>query len=464
MSKEDKWISITVSDDKTEVRASFFPSKDVNPSVEDVLSILGEKGITFGIDTQRIREVIETLSMSKSAVLDVTIAKGMPPRAGRRALLCIYFPTAYRQASVTEEESVNFKELGGVTVVRSGETIAYISDEIEPIDGKDVFGKVIKSSPLDRKPFRFGKGVLLKGKEVVSRLAGEPILDDLFLDVVPVLKIDRDVDYHTGNVRFPGSVIINGSIRDGFTVAAGKDISVGGNIESARVFSGGSITVKGGVIARGQGRIWASKGLTAKFIENAYVESGGDVIVERAILHSTVKSRTWVRVKVKRPGSIIGGSIWAFLGVEAYNIGSDFGTPTEIVVGIDYVLADRLKRIEDGIKKLEPVLQRVGKSVSTYKDNINALRMLNETTKRKLKKLLIEYKLLSSKLASLERRRGEVKKALLGKRRAFVRVKDTIFEGVKVFMCEENYKVKDKLRYVEFFLNKEGKIDFRSFE
>ncbi|MCD6419315.1 MAG: DUF342 domain-containing protein [Synergistetes bacterium] len=464
MGKKDDWISITISDDKMEVYASFFPSSYARPSVDNVLSVLSEKGVVLGVDVEQIRKAIDVVNTSQKAVMNVLIARGASPKMGRRALLCIYFPTSYRQASATEEEAVNFKELGGVTVVRSGEVIAHVSNEIEPVEGKNVFGKTVKPPSIDKRPFRFGKGVILNGDNVVSRLVGEPVLDELFLDVVPVLKIERDVDYHTGNVRFPGSVIINGSVKDGFTVAAGKDISVGGNIEGARVFSGGSITVKGGIIARGQGKIWASKGIMAKFVENAYIEAGGDVIVERAILHSTVKTHAWIRVKVKRPGSIIGGSVWAFGGVEAYNLGSDFGTPTEVVVGMDYMLADRLKRIENDIKRLEPVLERITKSVSIYKDNKNALNLLGDTARKKLKKLLVEYKLLSSKLTSLERRRSEVRKMLLSHSKSYIRIKDTVFEGVKVCISGYNYTVRDKLQYVEFFLNKEGKVDFRPYE
>ena len=144
MGKKDDWISITISDDKMEVYASFFPSSYARPSVDNVLSVLSEKGVVLGVDVEQIRKAIDVVNTSQKAVMNVLIARGASPKMGRRALLCIYFPTSYRQASATEEEAVNFKELGGVTVVRSGEVIAHVSNEIEPVEGKNVFGKTVK--------------------------------------------------------------------------------------------------------------------------------------------------------------------------------------------------------------------------------------------------------------------------------------------------------------------------------
>jgi len=41
---------------------------------------------------------------------------------------------------------------------------------------------------------------------------------------MPVYEVDGDVDYGVGNINFIGSVVIKGSIRDGFSVVAGSDI------------------------------------------------------------------------------------------------------------------------------------------------------------------------------------------------------------------------------------------------
>ena len=53
---------------------------------------------------------------------------------------------------------------------------------------------------------------------------------------------------------------------------------------------------------------------------------------------------------------------------------------------------------------------------------------------------------------------------LLSHSKSYIRIKDTVFEGVKVCISGYNYTVRDKLQYVEFFLNKEGKVDFRPYE
>ena len=40
-----------------------------------------------------------------------------------------------------------------------------------------------------------------------------------------VLGVATDVDYHSGNIDFPGDVIIQGDVKDGFAVKAGKSSS-----------------------------------------------------------------------------------------------------------------------------------------------------------------------------------------------------------------------------------------------
>ena len=51
------------------------------------------------------------------------------------------------------------------------------------------------------------------------------------------LEIDQNVDFSTGNIDFPGNVIVHRSVKDCFTVKARDDIEVRGLIEAATLIA-----------------------------------------------------------------------------------------------------------------------------------------------------------------------------------------------------------------------------------
>ena len=118
-------------------------------------------------------------------------------------------------------------------------------------------------------------------------------------------EIRGDVDFSSGNINFIGDVTISGGVTSGFEVKAGGDIEVDGVVESARVESGGNITLHKGIAGAEKGMIQADGAITARFIENARVMAGGDVTVSDAIIQSIVWSGASVRCEGKR-GTIVG--------------------------------------------------------------------------------------------------------------------------------------------------------------
>ena len=98
---------------------------------------------------------------------------------------------------------------------------------------------------------------------------------DNTLAVKDVLETKGDVDYSTGNIKLEkGSVHVNGSIREGFTVEAPAHVVVKDSIEGAIVSAGGDIEVKGGLVISGKGEIKAHGIITAQFASNARIECG----------------------------------------------------------------------------------------------------------------------------------------------------------------------------------------------
>ena len=114
--------------------------------------------------------------------------------------------------------------------------------------------------------------------EYYSKIDGHLKADDDMLYVLPVYIHDGNVDLAIGNINFPGDVIIQGDVLDDFKVIAEGDIFINGNVGSAVVKSERSIIVKKGVMGKSAGYIYAGGSLAAKFLENAIVETAGNIV------------------------------------------------------------------------------------------------------------------------------------------------------------------------------------------
>ena len=53
------------------------------------------------------------------------------------------------------------------------------------------------------------------------------------INVFPIYEVNGDVDYHTGNIDFVGTVVIRGNVLTGFRIRAAGDIRIVGGVEGA---------------------------------------------------------------------------------------------------------------------------------------------------------------------------------------------------------------------------------------
>lgn len=147
------------------------------------------------------------------------------------------------------------------------------------------------------------------------------------------METKGDVDYSTGNIKLEkGSVHVNGSIRDGFTVEAPAHIVVKDSIEGATVIAGGDIEVKGGLVMSGKGLAKADGCITAQFASNARIECGDEIIIKHEVSNCLIRCKGPVSA-LGGKGIIQGGVISSEVSIEANEVGSEIGVKT--IVGIN---------------------------------------------------------------------------------------------------------------------------------
>ena len=298
-----------------------------NPLVlEDIIEKLKDAGISCGIDGVAVKKFLADPDMK------VVCARGVAPIPGVDASIKYHVDFANKGRPVElEDGTVDFKNTRMFFVAKENQLLAEKIPATKSIPGMDVFGKKVIIKDGKDLILPVGKNVnIVKSNLMMAGLAGEVVWENNKLAILPVMEIKSDVDLSTGNIEFPGSIIIQGSVQEGFYVKAEGDIDIRGGICGAQV-EGKNIKVGMGVFGMDHGYVKATESISAKFIEKANVFAGTDLYVMDVILHSLVNAGEKVIVAGQQ-GRIIGGTITAGVEIQAAIFGtrSEVGTVLEV--------------------------------------------------------------------------------------------------------------------------------------
>ncbi|ACM24025.1 MULTISPECIES: DUF342 domain-containing protein [Thermotoga] len=446
-------VEFTVSEDRMQAYAIVRKERPDEPplSKEEFMSALQSARIKYGIKEEMIDDLI------KSPVYNtpVLIAEGTPPvdgEDGRVELL-------KKVEGVSQSDGrVDLREIPAKqrVIVKRGETIARIIPPTSGKEGRDVFGNPVKPKPGRMPEYHLGYNVTMKDNEIIATKSGILIIEpNGTIHVNDTLEVES-VDYSTGNIDFPGRVIVKGDVKPDFVVRAQEDIEVKGVIEAATVVSfNGSITA-GGIKGRGKAFVKAKKTIKTVFVENAEVEAE-EVVVEKNIENSTVKASSVTVTGSK--GSIRGGVTIARVRVETFQLGSPIGVKTRVEVGVDPEVNEKIKIIsaqvsldKANVQKLTKVLVELRKMQSTLKDKFPPDK---EALLNKVSNTLINLRDSIQKNEQELKRLNEIAEEMA--KNAAVIVKEVVYPGVEVVMFNKVFRVEKELTKAVFYY-RDGEI------
>jgi uncharacterized protein (DUF342 family) len=401
--------------------------------------------VTVGIDHPAIDGCIITCNEERSRVSDAVIARGRRPTSEVPPYLVVAERLLPKETLADPSSArVDFHELSPFTLVKKGEVLATLAPKQNGAMGMTVkgtavaFRKEIVPSP---KP---GKNtLLLRDGELVAACDGRFQSSSASLWVEEVLEVKGDVDYHVGNIDFPGDVVIQGEVRDGFTVKAGKSLLCSRSIEGCHVTCGGDLVTSQGIIGKEKAQLHVGGTTQAKFIEGCSLDSGGSIFVRTSVLNSSLHTRD--RLQLGEKGIIIGGTINAQNGVSAAQIGTERGPRTEIHCGIDFSVEQKLIWIRDRNIALAFKLREVENKMKGNPSTKEVLTPLRDKIKAAIHQLNDNARAL---VTSLDKNDD-----------ATVSVSDTVYPGTYIEICHVSYFVTKPRRAVTFRLDKpSGKI------
>lgn len=376
-------INIEVDEDSMTARMTVTPGKQGGEplSTEFLIRELEDKGIVFGIN----RNILDSIVIKKIFDQEVKVAFGVPPIHETAAEAeYTFLVDRGRPFKKLEFERIDLRELNFIQNKKKGSLLATLLDPLPPRDGKNIFGKLLPAKRGVTPPqFTAGAGAVLTedGQMIKSLIDGNAKLDNGNVVVEPLITVEN-IDYSNGNIDFNGSVDISGRIADGFNVKAAGDIQIGKSISRVNIISGGDIILKAGISGNDEGTIVCGGDIYARYIESASIVCDGNVFVEEAIMHSTIKAGGDIILAGKR-AEIFGDRIFASGSIRCKKIGSKNEPETEIFLGTSLKSFIAIEELQNVISKYSLMVDELDMQIRQIK---NALKN-NETKEVSIEKL-----------------------------------------------------------------------------
>jgi len=321
-------IDIYISKDQLEARITIDADKADYPSEADILELLSQKNITYGLDTDFIKKIAQ----DKTPLHKQVIAAAKLPQKGAGALIDWKISTHFSpQPVLGGSQRVDFKKAASFESVAEQQVLAVKTPASEGRDGISGTNQPISSLGDDiQLPAGRNTRVSENGLALNAEISGTTFFENNLVHVDRIYHIRGNVSYATGNVKFDGPVVIEGDVRSGFRVDARDSIYIGGNVEAANIYSQhGDITVAQGIVGQNRAKILAGGTLRCGFIQDAVVGVRKNIVVDHYVMNSSITAGGRIEL-TQNEGLIRGGTAASEEGIIALNAGSDRNYYTEL--------------------------------------------------------------------------------------------------------------------------------------
>jgi uncharacterized protein (DUF342 family) len=380
---------------------------DYNITLADILFILAEKAVVYGIDYETIEEVLN----EKICGREFIIASATPPIAGKDAVVTETISVDQdAKPFLNEDGSVDYKKWGNIRQISQGEVICTRIPPTPGIQGTSVFGHPLSPTPGEdiALPVGINTTAIDNETKLVSAIGGFLYRQGRNICIGSVYIIKGDVNFKTGNIEYSGDILVSGNVSAGFSVVADGNISIEGIVESALIESkNGSVFIKGSVFGLNNATIIARENINAENIQDTKVKAGKNLIVKGQIRNCQIETEN---LDMPRNGRIVNTSI-AFRGhLKCGNIGGK----AESVNEFTFVENER-EQFKEEIQKQSELIQKLDKAIEILQHKLFTMKTAEITPE-----LENQAKLFNSQLSSC----NNSKEQLVVKRKKLLKLID----------------------------------------
>jgi Predicted polymerase, most proteins contain PALM domain, HD hydrolase domain and Zn-ribbon domain len=438
--QKDGYADVQISADGTSAIASFYPPVPGGQFLTYVLfsTRLEDNGITTGVLSEAIQNGILAANTTHTPVRNVIIARSTPPTDEIPEHFIIRKDLLERKPEIDPNLArIDWHSISAFSIVQAKEPIARRIARVDGHPGLTITGTEIPY-PVQKMPvFSAGTNVIDHAAGLFAGKSGRISIDSKgTVSIEEVLVLKKGVDFTTGNITFPGDVILNGKIADGFKIYSGGSIVSSEVVDATEIVCKKDMIVQSGIEGKARGAIRVGGNLTAKYIQNCKVAVRGDITVTGSIIQSKIYSMGSIRMG--DTGKLVGCECIVIGGIQALDIGSPRGSRTYLRCGTDFTVQQELDIANEQIKLLSIKLQK-------------AEEMYAEDPQTEMEAYINEMRARKAEIAN---RIPSYLPRIDTNDQAFVEVRGSVYPGTEIEICHISYTVTAIQKQVVFRLDK----------
>lgn len=413
----------------------------------DVMETIKSSGVKIGIDETKVNAMIDEEYYDRECI----IARGIDAINGVDAYFDFNFETKLSKIPKRREDgTVDYWSIHTIELVEEGQLIATYVEPVDGSNGMSVKGKLLVAKRGRPLPPLTGKGFERSedNKTYTATMTGKIEMQNNRIMISQVHEVHGDVGMKTGNIDFRGDVIIHGNVPTGAVIRATGSVTIDGTVEGALIDANKDVIIRGGMLGQGRGNIRTRGNLTAKFLEYSSVKAEGCITTD-SLIDCTIVCNDKVFLEGKY-ASIIGGTVHAATGIEAYNFGNQYGVKTEVYVGVNMEVKKQIVYHENCIKEAEDILKKIGIGLKQIDDAIKAGADIQPNDPRKAS--LLRTKIVKqADLAAHTQALNGMQKVVENAKGASIKVIRDVHQGVIIGINDATHLMQEEQSGVSFF-------------
>ncbi|MFO0083377.1 MAG: DUF342 domain-containing protein [Phycisphaerales bacterium] len=386
-----------------------------------------------------VKVAVATATRSPGVLHDVVIARGLAPVHGTHGRISFapeFLPGTQRAEAAAAQpdsakdvagsaEAVNHYARSAFTPVLRGAIIARVEPSVEGVDGRDVTGRTLACKRATEAPLNHDDSVSVgPDGAIVALQNGILSWRPPLLRVIDTLEVDGFVDFSTGHIDFPGSVLIHRGVRDLFKVHADRSLAVRGLVEAAELSAALDTSISGGMAAKRTGSLQTGRDLRANYLNNVRVRVGRDASIESELINcDLVAGRSIIAPRcVMAGGSACAGSL-----IDLRTVGSESRVATQLCLGT----LPELAALRTALRSLLPEVQTRQSAAAEQLAQLKSVKgKLSPRQAESLTELEFEAASASSLCDRLDAAGRNLEDFIARRTRVELIVRDRIFSGV----------------------------------
>lgn len=424
------------------------------PTLEKVTKALDQTGLLYEKPPVGLEKAIDRFRMSPSeSIFDIPVARGVAPTKGENGWVEYLIDLSFsHKPSIRQDGRADYYSVHTYEPVKKGQPLVRIHLPTRGEPGKDVHGNPLEGEKGKPVQFRAGQRVVRAPDDpyvLVAATHGHAYLRNGKLMVEEVLRIRSDVDFRSGNIQFPGDVVVDGDVKSGFGVRAAGNVYVKGTVEDATIESKGNVVVYGGFVGQGKGMVRSDGDVVVAFVRNQTIRARTTIMISGEVVEARLFAGHSILVESKK-SCVMGGEISARTLVRVHTLGNESSVATRVRTGVDFIVETRIAKVDIEMKRLKNEREALANTIHQLTDE-EYQGGLSSSKSMKRAQISIMAESIDRRLNILHEQKNGLREHMFI-RGSQVQVLGEVFPNVIITISSQSHLVREHHTRCTFFL------------